>query len=125
MAGVFPALTGTVSDIRVTATDCYGSSFVTELTVTDNEGNTAVLRYSAPIRQALGLKSANFTLTPLNLYRPNGSVYHAGVRINGRGYGHGVGLSGTGAAYLSESLGYDYTRILAAYFPGTMLKTLA
>ena len=123
--GVFSALTGTVSDIRVTATDCYGSSFVTELTVTDNEGNTAVLRYSSPIRQALGLKSANFTLTPLNLYRPNGSVYHAGVRINGRGYGHGVGLSGTGAAYLSESLGYDYTRILAAYFPGTMLKTLA
>ena len=123
--GVFSALTGTVSDIRVTATDRYGSSFVTELTVTDDEGNTAVLRYSAPIRQALGLRSANFTLTPLNLYRPNGSVYHAGVRINGRGYGHGVGLSGTGAAYLSESLGYDYTRILAAYFPGTMLKTLA
>ena len=38
------------------------------------------------------------------------------------GFGHGVGLSGTGAAYLSESLGYDYTRILAAYFPGTALK---
>ena len=121
--GVFAALTGAVTELRVTATDRYGSGFVTELTAADSEGNTAVLRYSAPIRQALGLKSANFTLTPVMLRRPNGSVYQAGVRIDGKGHGHGVGLSGTGAAYLSESLGYDYTRILAAYFPGTELKT--
>lgn len=121
--GVFAALTGAVTELRVTATDRYGSGFVTELTAADGEGNTAVLRYSAPIRQALGLKSANFTLTPVMLRRPNGSVYQAGVRIDGKGHGHGVGLSGTGAAYLSESLGYDYTRILAAYFPGTALKT--
>lgn len=120
--GVFAALTGAVTELRVTATDRYGSGFVTELTAADSEGNTAVLRYSAPIRQALGLKSANFTLTPVTLRRPNGSVYQAGVRIDGKGRGHGVGLSGTGAAYLSESLGYDYTRILAAYFPGTALK---
>ena len=121
--GVFAALTGAVTELRVTATDRYGSGFVTELTAADGEGNTAVLRYSAPIRQALGLKSANFTLTPVTLRRPNGSVYQTGVRIDGKGHGHGVGLSGTGAAYLSESLGYDYTRILAAYFPGTALKT--
>lgn len=120
--GVFAALTGAVTELRVTATDRYGSGFVTELTAADSEGNTAVLRYSAPIRQALGLKSANFTLTPVMLRRPNGSVYQAGMRIDGKGHGHGVGLSGTGAAYLSESLGYDYTRILAAYFPGTALK---
>ena len=121
--GVFAALTGAVTELRVTATDRYGSGFVTELTAADGEGNTAVLRYSAPIRQVLGLKSANFTLTPVTLRRPNGSVYQTGVRIDGKGHGHGVGLSGTGAAYLSESLGYDYTRILAAYFPGTALKT--
>lgn len=120
--GVFAALTGAVTELRVTATDRYGSGFVTELTAADDEGNTAVLLYSAPIRQALGLKSANFTLTPVTLRRPNGSVYQVGVRIDGKGHGHGVGLSGTGAAYLSESLGYDYTRILAAYFPGTALK---
>ena len=70
--GVFAALTGAVTELRVTATDCYGSGFVTELTAADSEGNTAVLRYSAPIRQALGLKSANFTLTPVMLRRPNG-----------------------------------------------------
>lgn len=52
--GVFAALTGAVTELRVTATDRYGSGFVTELTAADDEGNTAVLLYSAPIRQALG-----------------------------------------------------------------------
>ena len=42
------------------------------------------------------------------------------VTIQGRGWGHGVGLSQWGAKTLAEN-GWLYADILAHYFPGTVL----
>ena len=40
-----------------------------------------------------------------------------------KGYGHGVGMSQTGASYMAQS-GSDYREILAYYYPGTTLTKL-
>lgn len=122
--GPFTALEGDVTDIRISRTDKYGSGYVTRITATDEYGTEASLEYSAPIREALGLKSANFTLTRADITRPDGTVKVSGIIISGKGYGHGVGLSGTGAEYLSNELGMDYLSILEKYFPGTAVVDL-
>lgn len=46
-----------------------------------------------------------------------------GFRLNGRGWGHGVGLCQIGAAVMAEE-GYDYKQILSHYFPGSKLTKI-
>ncbi len=43
--------------------------------------------------------------------------------LNGRGYGHGVGMSQYGAQYAALQ-GYSYQEILSTYYPGTTLCNL-
>lgn len=62
------------------------------------------------LRQALGLRSNLFTLT----------LQGNQVRVEGRGYGHGLGLSQWGARGLALQ-GYSYQQILAHYYQGTAL----
>lgn len=50
-------------------------------------------------------------------------VVDGAVRFEGRGWGHGVGLSQFGAKGMAER-GYSYPQILAYYYPGTALATL-
>ena len=45
------------------------------------------------------------------------------VRFEGRGWGHGVGLSQFGAKGMADR-GYTYPQILDHYYPGTALTTL-
>ena len=62
-------------------------------------------------RTAFGLRSAWFTWE-----------YEEGVfRFTVRGWGHGVGMSQAGAAFLAEQ-GADYREILAHYYPGAQLE---
>ncbi|XGB41464.1 MAG: SpoIID/LytB domain-containing protein [Nodosilinea sp. LVE1205-7] len=63
------------------------------------------------LRQALGLKSNLFTITTV------GDT----VQVEGRGYGHGLGLSQWGARNLALG-GYRYFQILAHYYQGTVLS---
>ena len=42
------------------------------------------------------------------------------IRLNGRGWGHGVGLCQIGAAVMATR-GYDYRQILAHYYPGSSI----
>lgn len=59
------------------------------------------------LRSLLGLRSANFSVTPLS----------DGVLVTTRGYGHRVGLSQYGADAMAES-GADYLAILNHYYSG-------
>ena len=43
------------------------------------------------------------------------------LRLQGAGWGHGVGLCQIGAAVMA-SKGYDYRQILSHYYPGTTLS---
>ena len=64
------------------------------------------------VREHFGLRSTWFSVTD------NGAF----VRLNGRGYGHGIGLSQEGA-YVMAQRGYSASQITAFYFPGTHLET--
>jgi stage II sporulation protein D len=48
---------------------------------------------------------------------------HGGVRLTGRGSGHGAGLSQWGAKQMADE-GRDYRAILSHFYPGTELQTL-
>ena len=59
-------------------------------------------------------------LSPSHLYSSAFDVISLadGFRLEGKGWGHGVGLCQIGAAVMG-SLGYDYREILEHYYPGT------
>ncbi len=65
------------------------------------------------VRNALGLKSTRFTITQ----EPTG------LRFDGRGWGHGLGLSQWGA-YNLAARGINYRQILGHYYSGTKLSTI-
>ncbi|MGI8663159.1 MAG: SpoIID/LytB domain-containing protein [Acidimicrobiales bacterium] len=44
------------------------------------------------------------------------------VELDGKGFGHGVGLSQWGARYMAEG-GEDHSQILSTFYPGTTLTT--
>jgi stage II sporulation protein D len=60
------------------------------------------------VREALGLSSANFTI----------SITKDNITFTSNGSGHGVGMSQYGANGMAEE-GYDYKEILAHYYTGT------
>ena len=63
------------------------------------------------LREAFGLRSACFTLS-----------YSEGVfQFTVHGWGHGVGMSQAGAAFLANQ-GESYEAILAHYYPGAVLE---
>lgn len=65
------------------------------------------------IREKFSLRSANFSV----------QTKENGITFTVLGYGHGVGMSQTGAdAYAKE--GMNYAEILAKYYPGTTLCRL-
>lgn len=64
-------------------------------------------------RSAFGLRSANFTV-----------AYAGGIfTFTVRGYGHGVGMSQTGAQFMAQQ-GADYREILSWYYPNTTLVSV-
>ncbi len=65
------------------------------------------------IRKALDLRSTLFRM----------STDGNNVRVSGRGFGHGLGLSQWGAYYLAQQ-GVDYHRILAHYYQNASLTRL-
>jgi stage II sporulation protein D len=64
-------------------------------------------------RQALSLKSALFTAVPTA----------GGFQLNGKGFGHGIGMSQWGA-YNLASQGTNYQQILSHYYQNTTLAVL-
>lgn len=64
-------------------------------------------------RRALNLKSSLFTVVPTA----------GGFQLNGRGFGHGIGLSQWGAFNLA-SQGTNYQQILGHYYKNTSLAVL-
>jgi stage II sporulation protein D len=87
---------------------------VARLAVESSRG-TATLR-GADFRRLIGYDALKSTLfVPV--------AQDGVVRFEGRGWGHGVGLSQYGAKGMADR-GYAYPQILEHYFPGTVLATL-
>lgn len=78
-------------------------------------------RRSIHLRNALERQSgcSPSSLTPITSMSTQNSV-----TFSGRGWGHGVGMSQWGAKSLAEE-GWNYSRILQHYFPGTIIERVS
>lgn len=65
------------------------------------------------VRQLLGLKSANFTV----------SIDGDNIKFDVKGYGHGVGMSQTGADSLAKE-GKNYEEIIKHFYTGVEIENL-
>jgi stage II sporulation protein D len=99
---------------RLTVLERSPSFRVARLSVEHSRG-TATLR-GADFRRMIGYDALKSTLfVPV--------AQDGVVRFEGRGWGHGVGLSQFGAKGMADR-GYTYPQILEHYYPGTALTTL-
>jgi stage II sporulation protein D len=78
----------------------------------EGTGGSRVLT-GVEMRSALNLRSTLFTI----------AVEGDTVRVDGRGFGHGIGMSQWGAFAMAQQ-GYSYERILAHYYQGTALSQI-
>jgi stage II sporulation protein D len=68
---------------------------------------------SEDIRLRFGLRSAWFTIT----------AEADSIILNGRGYGHGVGLCQDGAKHMAEKKN-TFETIIGFYYPGTIITNI-
>lgn len=95
------------------------SGRVTELLLQGSKGSLTITKES-DVRRVLGLamlRSTLFTLTPV--FRGRHPAYFI---MEGRGWGHGVGMCQSGAGGRAAA-GHDFETIAAHYFPGTTLSS--
>jgi len=91
------------------------SGRVTKLEIQTDKGNKSIVLVKDDIRRVLNFIPSNlFTINKLNddlwLFR-------------GGGFGHGVGLSQSGAIEMAK-LGFSYEQILNHYYRGAKLKKI-
>lgn len=102
-----------IPGIKEIAVKSYTSTKrVKELTIIYNSGTTTIK--TTDLRKALGwsrLPSTNFTIAQ------NGDS----MVLEGRGYGHGVGLCQWSALQMARE-GKNYREILSFFYPGTMIQ---
>jgi SpoIID/LytB domain protein len=56
-------------------------------------------------------------------YKKDSAGFIISAEIKGAGFGHGVGMCQTGAQSLAKQ-GWAFSRILAHYYPGSLLQKL-
>ncbi len=125
---------GEVAVLEVTGRSAGG--VIRELTVTGSQGR-AVLERQGAVREALGSEGMEieqhtgyvvegWTMVPSGFFylerlEENGTL--TGYRLHGGGYGHGVGMSQSGAGGMAEA-GYTYGQILLYFYPGTEVHSI-
>ncbi|BAU14501.1 SpoIID/LytB domain-containing protein [Leptolyngbya sp. NIES-3755] len=97
---------------------------VQEIRVVGDRGSEVVK--GNEFREALGLRSTLFTIA--NQFQPVASTKGqkqalAGVTFNGRGFGHGLGMSQWGA-YNMARRGYTFEQILQQYYLNTQIAPI-
>jgi stage II sporulation protein D len=112
-AGLIPAKAALAS-LEVDETSRSGSGRATVLLGTLADGTQFAVR-ADDARHTLGLRSTLFTLLSTT----------SGLEFNGRGYGHGVGMSQWGANLLAKQKGWTFEQILDFYYTNVTLTALA
>ncbi|RCK81163.1 MAG: Amidase enhancer [Candidatus Ozemobacter sibiricus] len=93
------------------------SGRIYQMTFIGEKGRTTVNK-ELTIRQLLGsLRSSCFIAE----WQRDAAGFITGVELHGAGFGHGVGMCQTGAQALAKR-GWTFDRILAHYYPGSLLK---
>lgn len=113
---------GTITSMTPLQTTPHGR--ILTMRVAGDAGNRTIS--GDDLRKALNLRSTLFTVTPrfsLVASANRGSSKPESFEINGRGFGHGLGMSQWGAHNLAQS-GQDYRQILQHYYRGTTLTKI-
>jgi len=99
--------------IEVLPTDIDDSGRVSQVSITDENG--AVSKLSGVfVREELKLKSTLFQLSTVTEQKVEF------LKINGKGFGHGVGLAQMGAKVYAE-MGWSFEQIIKFYYTGVTL----
>lgn len=106
-----------IKDIKETERTASGAR-IKKITVTGEgpPGGRMEISNSDKVRNALGLKSALFTME--KVFDKNN--YLSEIVITGSGNGHGLGMSQYGACGMAKQ-GYNYQEILKYYYTGIVL----
>lgn len=108
---------GRIKEIKNLARGFSGRIY--QITFVGERGEKTVMK-ELNIRKIFGsLMSACFIAT----YQRDAAGYIVSAQIKGAGFGHGVGMCQTGAQSLAKQ-GWNFSRILAHYFPGSLLQKL-
>lgn len=110
--------------LSITPTEWTPTGRVVSLQVVGDQGTRVIS--GADLRRSLGLRSTLFAIVPqMGRLASAGGTGSLPVTfyINGRGFGHGVGMSQWGA-YGMAAQGYTYQRILGHYFQNTTLARI-
>ena len=90
-----------------------------EIYTSGKDGSTrAALKYRNAAGSVVNLPSTRIFIEPTYAQGKSGPV--TGYRVYGAGFGHGVGMSQTGAAGMAQA-GYTYDQILKHYYTGIEL----
>lgn len=100
-----------ISDLEVLDSNRYVSGRVQAVTLHLTDGRTVTVD-GLRFRREFGLKSTLFTVTM--------STNH-NAKIDGRGWGHGAGMSQLGARLMADMGGMDWQKILTFYYDSTDL----
>lgn len=116
---------GAIRSIEILRSSPWGRAIT--LRLVGSQGSKDVS--GSEFRRALGLRSTMIAIssrgeaaTTASL-TPDGANFPAFFQIQGRGYGHGVGMSQWGAAALA-SQNYSYQQILSHYYRNTSLAVV-
>ena len=111
---------GSLVDLSVEATTAEGRALAVRVTTTT--GNFVVAEDE--IRTLFADSTGRILYSTQFLFRPERvGTRLTGLTLVGGGWGHGVGMCQVGAMGRARA-GWDYRRILAAYYPGTAVRSL-
>ncbi len=116
---------GAIRSIEILRSSPWGRAIT--LRLVGSQGSKDVS--GSEFRRALGLRSTMITISPRGEAATTASLtparasFPAFFQIQGRGYGHGVGMSQWGAAALA-SQNYSYQQILSHYYRNTSLAVV-
>ena len=114
---------GNVISMKPERTTAYGS--VLSMKVVGDGGSRVMT--GADLRRVLNLRSTRFTVIPQYggiFSGQNSGKPPTGFQVDGKGFGHAVGMSQWGAYNLARQ-GYGYQQILLHYYRGTALARIA
>lgn len=103
---------GTLTDIKPLERGASGRIFRLRI-----EGTAATLTVGKELEIRRLLSESHLKSSAFDVIRQDGKII-----LNGRGWGHGVGLCQIGAAVMA-SKGYTYEEILRHYYPGSCLSS--
>jgi len=120
--GKAAGISGGIKDIAIASYTSTGR--VKTLKIAADAAGTVLEIKATDLRKSLGYKRLPSTDFSITKGAEGLSDKQSGVTLEGRGWGHGVGLCQWGATEMARE-GKNYKEILAHYYPGTSLEKRA